>query len=625
MATLLRHARRLAAAGAMSARASTRCAQGFEDAAASLARSATAARISAMTSRRRAHATAGAAVAADDEHLLQSVVKVFTVHSSPNYFQPWQNKPQRETSGSGVVVAAPVPGGVGILTNAHVVADQTFVQVRRHGSSVKHQARVHAVGHECDLAVLTVDDPAFWTDRARREDDEEDGEGVGSDSDSDSDSVIRLVRPLPLGDVPHLQGHVTVMGFPQGGDNLSITSGVVSRVELTNYVHGAAQLLAIQLDAAINPGNSGGPAVQDGKVVGLAFQNLANADNIGYVIPTPIVRRFLEDIEAQEAATKLEIESSVGDGNRDGSKLATTTANAFDGVHAGFCALGIKCQATDNPALRAYLGMRPEETGVLVTEVLKLSPSRGALRKDDVLLEVDGRKVANDGTVSFRGWERVAFDHLVSLKRPGQEMALKVRRRAGSPGDAGDASDVGEEGEGRVRRRRADSGETEILDVTVAVRPRAPLVPVHQYDRLPSYYVFAGLVFSPLTQPHLHEFGDDWYNSAPRRLCDRALNHHVERPGQQVVILSQVLADEVNAGYQGMHDLEVRSVNGRRVHNLRELRDAVEGAEGAFLRLDFVDDRVLVVSRAEAEAAHARIMAKHRVPSRASPDLEDEA
>ena len=562
-------------------------------------------------------AAAAAAAEADDRHLLQSIVKVFTVHSSPNYFMPWQNKPQRESSGSGVVVAVPVPGGMGILTNAHVVADQTFVQVRRHGSSVKHQARVHAVGHECDLAVLTVDDPAFWTDRARREDDEEDGEGVGSDSDSDSDSVDRLVRPLPLGDVPHLQGHVTVMGFPQGGDNLSITSGVVSRVELTNYVHGAAQLLAIQLDAAINPGNSGGPAVQDGKVVGLAFQNLANADNIGYVIPTPIVRRFLEDIEAQEAVAKLEIESSVGDGNRDGSKLATTTAKAFDGVHAGFCALGIKCQATDNPALRAYLGMCSEETGVLVTEVLKLSPSRGALRKDDVLLEVDGRKVANDGTVSFRGWERVAFDHLVSLKRPGQEIALKVRRRVVSRDD-------GEEGEGGVAKF-GDADATEILNVTVAVRPRAPLVPVHQYDRLPSYYVFAGLVFSPLTQPHLHEFGDDWYNSAPRRLCDRALNHHAERPGQQVVILSQVLADEVNAGYQGMHDLEVRSVNGKRVHNLRELRDAVEGAEGAFLRLDFVDDRVLVVNRAEAEAAHARIMAKHRVPSRASIDLEDTA
>ena len=154
MATLLRHARRLAASGAINARASTPASEG---AAASLAAStATAAHRRFVMTSRRAHATAGAAVAADDEHLLQSVVKVFTVHSSPNYFQPWQNKPQRETSGSGVVVTAPVPGGVGILTNAHVVADQTFVQVRRHGSSVKHRARVHAVGHACDLAVLAV-------------------------------------------------------------------------------------------------------------------------------------------------------------------------------------------------------------------------------------------------------------------------------------------------------------------------------------------------------------------------------------------------------------------------------------------------------------------------------------
>ena len=121
------------------------------------------------------------------------------------------------------------------------------MQVRRHGSSVKHQARVHAVGHECDLAVLTVDDPAFWVDAtvAPRADDASDGVARPRNSTSRGGAeernrdAARRVRPLPLGDVPHLQEHVTVMGFPQGGDNLSITSGVVSRVELTNYVHGA--------------------------------------------------------------------------------------------------------------------------------------------------------------------------------------------------------------------------------------------------------------------------------------------------------------------------------------------------------------------------------------------------
>jgi len=63
--------------------------------------------------------------------------------------------------------------------------------------------------------------------------------------------------------------------FPIGGDTMSVTSGVVSRIEVTSYVHGAAELLAIQIDAAINSGNSGGPAFNSkGECVGIAFQSL---------------------------------------------------------------------------------------------------------------------------------------------------------------------------------------------------------------------------------------------------------------------------------------------------------------------------------------------------------------
>ena len=69
-----------------------------------------------------------------------------------------------------------------------------------------------------------------------------------------------------------------------------------------------------------------------------------------------------------------------------------------------------------------------------------------------------------------------------------------------------------------------------------------PLVPVHQFDKLPSYYIFAGLVFVPLTQPYLHEYGEDWYNSSPRRLCERALRELPKKAGEQLVILSQVCA-----------------------------------------------------------------------------------
>lgn len=47
-----------------------------------------------------------------------------------------------------------------------------------------------------------------------------------------------------------------------GGDNLSVTRGVVSRVCMSTYLHSLDYLLTIQIDAAINPGNSGGPAIQ---------------------------------------------------------------------------------------------------------------------------------------------------------------------------------------------------------------------------------------------------------------------------------------------------------------------------------------------------------------------------
>ena len=77
------------------------------------------------------------------------------------------------------------------------------------------------------------------------------------------------------------------------------------------------------------------------------------------------------------------------------------------------------------------LSTRKEEMSALSTT--QVSPSSDVLEANDVLLEVDGEVVANDGTVSFRGWERVAFDHLISLKEPGQEVRLKVRRRITPP------------------------------------------------------------------------------------------------------------------------------------------------------------------------------------------------
>jgi S1-C subfamily serine protease len=66
-------------------------------------------------------------------------------------------KPSRQGTGSGFVIE-----GKRILTNAHVVADQKLVTIRKFGTPTKFAARVEAVGHDCDLALLSVEDPLFW-------------------------------------------------------------------------------------------------------------------------------------------------------------------------------------------------------------------------------------------------------------------------------------------------------------------------------------------------------------------------------------------------------------------------------------------------------------------------------
>ena len=80
---------------------------------------------------------------------------------------------------------------------------------------------------------------------------------------------------------------------------MSVTTGIVSRIDFTLYTHSSVDShLAIQISAQINPGNSGGPVMQDGKVVGVAFQGYSGdvAQGVAYMIPTPVIRRFLKDV-----------------------------------------------------------------------------------------------------------------------------------------------------------------------------------------------------------------------------------------------------------------------------------------------------------------------------------------
>lgn len=82
---------------------------------------------------------------------MDSVVKVFCVHTEPNFSLPWQRKRQYSSSSSGFVI-----GGRRVLTNAHSVEHYTQVKLKKRGSDTKYLATVLAIGTECDIGNLSL-------------------------------------------------------------------------------------------------------------------------------------------------------------------------------------------------------------------------------------------------------------------------------------------------------------------------------------------------------------------------------------------------------------------------------------------------------------------------------------
>lgn len=347
---------------------------------------------------------------ADGASIASSVVQLSVYSDPPDLATPWQTEGTTLYYGSGVIIE-----GRRILTNAHVVESAVGIEVKRADGSERFPAKVVFISHDADLALVEVENPRFFDN----------------------------APAIPIGEMPKLQQEVVVYGFPIGGVTLSITSGIVSRVEIDAYMQSRRNLLSVQIDAAINEGNSGGPVVSDGAVAGIAMQGMDDADNVGYMIPSPVIRHFLEDVA--------------------------------DGRYDGFPLLGIDVQDMESDAQRRAARMGPSATGALVTRVDYGGPSFGILRPRDVLLAIDGRAIANDLTVSWPGVGRVDYEVTSQSKQIGETVTATILR------------------DGKKMKK------------TIKLTPHAPLVPGRRTTEWPRYFQFAGLVFQPLSEDLIDE------------------------------------------------------------------------------------------------------------------------
>ncbi|MFP6856414.1 MAG: trypsin-like peptidase domain-containing protein [Roseibacillus sp.] len=454
---------------------------------------------------------------ADD--IYKSVVRIEVATQVADYRTPWNSGRFGGGTGSGFMI-----GPNQFLTNAHVVSNAHRILVTKRGSAEKHPARVVHVAHDCDLALVEVE----------------------------NETAFEGLKYLEFGEVPVLESQVRVIGYPVGGDRISVTRGVVSRIDFRPYAHSRIDShLVVQIDAAINPGNSGGPVLQEGKVVGVAFQGLRQADNTGYMIPTPVINRFLKD---------------VGDGKYD-----------------WYVDLGVTEFPLFNPAMRKALNVPDNGLGVMVASVMPTGPCDGLLEPGDVLLSIDENPIDNAGNIVVEG-EKVVLHEVVERKFAGDEVELEFLR----------------------------AGEKMNLTITLAAFPHSRIYAV-RYGERPRFVFFAGLVFQPLdfNLYSAHQFT----SPRVRKIFQNYVRDAIFKDREDVVVLTRVESDRLTSFITGFTGTVVDEINGTKVKTLQHAYDllyAKDQPEFITIKCNGVA-RPIVIPSAEVESANKRIMRQNGI------------
>ncbi len=466
--------------------------------------------------------------------LENSVVKIFSTARPADVFRPWQKASPSESTGSGVVIE-----GNRILTNAHVVNYASKVEVRAKEGGDKLPARVIAIARGIDLAVLELEDSAFFTNRP---------------------------PPARASVLPEVKDEVLAYGYPLGGNSLSITKGIVSRIEFVSYGFPTSGL-RIQVDAAINPGNSGGPVFAGEKMIGLAFAGVLSAQNIGYIIPNEEVELFLHDIK--------------------------------DGKYDGKPALFDDFQTLENPSLRNFLKVDRTVKGMVVQRPA-LQADDYPLKEWDVLTHIGGIPLDNQGMVQLTPDIQVRFQYMVQKATKDGKVPLKVLR----------------------------AGKT--LELAVPVTARRPRLIQPLDGDYPSYFIYGPVVFSRATTEFRSFFNSNAgalnsfaFNAQP--LLTRVADEPSVEREDLAVISSPFFPHRIISGYDSRFGAVVASINNIPVKSLRHLVELLRDMKEELVVIKF-DQRIgesVVLPHAGMMAATEGILADNGIRFQASSDLLD--
>ncbi len=398
-----------------------------------------------------------------------------------------------------------VLSGNRVLVTAQLIANHSYVELERAESGLKSDAKVICVDYEANLALL---EPA-------------------------SENFLTGTKPLDLTLDAVVGDRVNILQL-EANDALATTPGPITTVEVSHYQLENSDFLIYRLSVPLQyrEGSFTAPVIKDGKLAGMLMRYDPRAQSAD-VLPATIIEHFIKDADG--------------------------------GSYHGFPHAGMEYAPTRDPQLRQYAKL-PPGGGVYVTEIAKDSPAgKAGLKVGDVILEIDGHAVDQDGNYAEPLYGKISLSYLISTRSfAGQKLSVKISRQ----------------------------GQPQTLEMTLAHEsPQDYVSEPYVIDRQPRYFVADGLIFQELSRQYLKEWGGDWQKQAPQRLVylDRYQSSLVPEGRKRIVILSQALPVASNVGLEDLKYLVVTNVNGMPINSLDDLPTALAKPVDGFSKIEFED------------------------------------
>ncbi len=343
---------------------------------------------------------------------------------------------------------------------------------------------------------------------------------------------------------------------------LVVTEGIVTTVGITRYPADVADFLTYRLSIPMQYRDNSYtvPLVKNNKLAALLLRYDPRTQVLD-AIPAPIIAHFLKD--------------------------------AANPKYQGFPSLGISFFPTRDPQLRAYAGENGKTSGVYITSVEPgLPAAKAGLKPGDIVTAVEDHDIDQNGNYVDSLYGKLGFSNLLTAKAyVGDSIALHVLRE----------------------------GKPLTLNVKLEHRGEEDyVIPPYNIDDAPSYYVLGGLIFQELTRQYLKEWGNNWEKDAPQDFVylDKFQSELFPEGKQRVVILSQVLPANSTIGYDDFSYLVVKKVNGKEIHSLADLAEAVKTPLNGFHVIQTVDDpKQLELNAKQVNAEAAALQKNYGLPA----------